>query len=244
MEETMAQCKQCGNKGLFLRVNAHGFCEKCNNSLKQKELEKAKEQERRWEEAKRKIQEDDRVADKQIKQLNDACNKYLSSGEYDKLIAVYEEVFSVPTTWNSASHKLSLVEYYQKSGQNDKAWALLNSIVLDYPDEAYRVRRYQYLQLKNEKKYLEALKIFFLYKFNDCKSITCWSEVKERECTSFLKEAQMLAKKAMLDTDAIFELVNIFISLVESSRSTEATAFNRFKEWYNSIAKQGIFKKR
>lgn len=54
----------------------------------------------------------------------------------------------------------------------------------------------------------------------------------------------MLAKKAMLDTDAIFELVNIFISLVESSRSTEATASNRFKEWYNSIAKQGIFKKR
>ncbi len=233
----MAQCKLCGNKGLFLRVNAHGLCETCSNDLKKKEIEKAKEQERQREEAKIKRQEEDRVADKQINQLNDARNKYLSVGEYDKLIAVYEEVFSVPTTWNSASHKLSLVEFYQKNGQNDKAWSLLNSILLEYPDEVYRVRRSQYRQLKNEKNYLEALKIFFLYKFNDCKAITCWPDVKERERASFLKEAQMLAKKAMLDIDATSELANILISLVESPRSTEATASKKFKEWYNSMAK-------
>ena len=233
----MAQCKQCGKKGLFLCINARGLCETCNNALIKKELEKAKEQKRQQEEAKRKREEEDRVADKQINQLNDARNKYLSVGEYDKLIAVYEEVFSVPTTWNSASHKLSLAEYYQKNGQNDKAWALLNSIALDYPDEAYRARRSQYHQLKNEKKYLEALKMFFLYKFNDCKSITCWPDVKERERASFLKEAQMLAKKANLDIDAISELANIFISLVESPRSTESTASKKFKEWYSSMAK-------
>ena len=233
----MAQCKQCGKKGLFLRINTQGLCEACNNALIKKELEKAKERERHLEESKRKRQEEDRVADKQIKQLNDARNKYLSVGEYDKLIAIYEEVFSVPTTWNSASHKLSLVEYYQKIGQNDKAWVLLNSIVVDYPGEAHRVRRSQYRQLKSEKKYLEALKMFFLYKFNDCKSITCWPDVKGRERASFLKEAQILAKKAMLDIDSISELANIFISLVESPRSTEATASKRFKEWYNSIVK-------
>ena len=233
----MAHCIQCGKKGLFLRINAYGLCEACNNAFKKKELEKAKKQEIQWEEAKRKRQEEDRVADKQINKLNDARNKYLSVGEYDKLIAVYEEVFSVPTTWNSASHKLSLVEYYQKNGQNDKAWALLNSIVLDYPDEAYRVRRAQYRQLKSEKNYLEALKMFYLYKFNDCKSITCWPDVKERERASFLKEAQILAKKAILDIDSISELANVFISLVESPRSTEATASKRFKEWYSSIIK-------
>ena len=237
MEDAMAQCKQCGKKGLFLRINTQGLCDTCNNALKKKELEKAKKQEIQWEEAKRKRQEEDRVADKQINKLNDARNKYLSVGEYDKLIAVYEEVFSVPTTWNSASHKLSLVEYYQKNGQNDKAWALLNSIVADYPDEACRVRRAQYRQLKSEKNYLEALKMFYLYKFNDCKSIACWLDVKERERASFLKEAQMLAKKANLDIDAISELANIFISLVESPRSTESTASKKFKEWYSSMAK-------
>lgn len=233
----MAQCKQCGKKGLFLRINAQGLCGVCIDALKKKELEKAKEQERQWEEAKKKRQEENRIADKQINQLNDACNKYLSVGEYDKLIAIYEEVFSVPTTWNSVGHKLSLVEYYQKNGQNDKAWSLLNSILLDYPDEAYRIRRVQYRQLKKEKNYLEELKMFFLYKFNDCKSITCWPDVKERERASFLKEAQMLAKKAMLDINAVSELANMFISLVDSPRSTEVTATKKFKEWYNSIEK-------
>lgn len=114
---------------------------------------------------------------------------------------------------------------------------MLNSILLDYPDEAYRIRRAQYHQLKKEKNYLEALKMFFLYKFNDCKSITCWPDVKERERASFLKEAQMLAKKAVLDINAVSELANILISLVESPRSTEATAFKKFKEWYSSISK-------
>ena len=47
----------------------------------------------------------------------------------------------------------------------------------------------------------------------------------------------MLAKKAVLDINAVSELANILISLVESPRSTEATAFKKFKEWYSSISK-------
>ena len=72
----MAQCKQCGNKGLFLRVNAHGFCEKCNNSLKQKELEKAKEQERFEKERKNFSEEDINIYKEEEKSKSDSFSDY------------------------------------------------------------------------------------------------------------------------------------------------------------------------
>lgn len=227
----MAQCKKCGKKGFLLRLDKNGLCDSCVESVRQQVQEKAREAEA----LKRKRQEADRMADKQVQRLNDAREKYEKTEEYDKLIAVYEDVFSAPTPWNAASHKLRLVGYYQKCGQWDKAWGLLNSILLDYPDEVCRVRRSQYRQLKDEKKYNDALKMYLLYKFNDCKSITCWPDVKEREYNTFLKEAKSLAKKAKLDVDAVPELADIFIELVESPRSSEATTSKKFKAWYTKI---------
>lgn len=227
----MAQCKKCGKKGFLLRLDKNGLCDSCVESVRQQAQEKAREAEA----LKRKRQEVDRMADKQVQRLNDAREKYEKTEEYDKLIAVYEDVFSAPTPWNAASHKLRLVGYYQKCGQWDKAWGLLNSILLDYPDEVCRVRRSQYRQLKDEKKYNDALKMYLLYKFNDCKSITCWPDVKEREYNTFLKEAKSLAKKAKLDVDAVPELADIFIELVESPRSSEATTSKKFKAWYTKI---------
>lgn len=227
----MAQCKKCGKKGFLLRLDKNGLCDSCVESVRQQAQEKAREAEV----LKRKRQEADRMADKQVQRLNDAREKYEKTEEYDKLIAVYEDVFSAPTPWNAASHKLRLVGYYQKCGQWDKAWGLLNSILLDYPDEVCRVRRSQYRQLKDEKKYNDALKMYLLYKFNDCKSITCWPDVKEREYNTFLKEAKSLAKKAKLDVDAVPELADIFIELVESPRSSEATTSKKFKAWYTKI---------
>ena len=233
----MTQCKKCGKKAFFLHLDKNGLCDSCAESIRQQALEKTREAERQQEEVKRKSQEADRIANEQIKRLNNAREEYEKAEEYYKLIAVYEDVFSAPTPWNAASHKLRLVGYYQKCKQWDKAWALLNAVLLDYPDEVFRVRRSQYRQLKDEKKYNEALKIFFLYKYNDCKSITCWPDVKEREYNSFLKEAQSLAKKAKLDINAVPELAEIFIELVESPRSSEATASRKFKAWYGKTVK-------
>lgn len=233
----MAQCKKCGKKGFFLHLDKKGLCDFCAELIRQQALEKAREVERQWEETKLKWQKADRIADEQIKRLNNAREEYEKVKEYDKLIAVYEEVFSAPTQWNAASHKFRLVGYYQKCKQWDKAWALLNAILLDYPDEVSRVRRSQYRQLKGEKKYNEALKIYFLYKYNDCKSITCWPDVKERECNSFLKEAQSLAQKAKLNINTVPELVDIFIELVESPQSSEASVLMKFKAWYGKIVK-------
>ena len=211
----MAQCKKCGKKGFFLHLNQNGLCDSCVELIHQQTLEKARE----VEEMKRKRQETDRIEDKQIQRLNDAREKYEKTEEYDRLIAVYEDVFSAPTPWNAASQKLRLVGYYQKNAQWDKAWALLNAI------------------LKDEKKYNEALKMYLLYKFNDCKSITCWSDVKEREYNAFLKEAQSLAKKAKLDINAVPELADMFIELVESPRSSETTASKKFKAWYAKMGR-------
>lgn len=229
----MAWCKKCGKKGLFLHINKQGLCDTCASVVKNKILE----EEKQLKNLILKHQEDDRIANEQISRLNEARKRYEPAGEYDKLIAIYEDVFSNPSPWNSATHKLYLVDFYQKNGQNDKAWALLNAIIMEYPNEAYRVRRAQYRQLKKEKNFLEALKMYFLYRFNECKAITCWSDVKERELASFLKEAQMLAKKANLDVNTVSKLADIFVNLIENSRSTEVTALKKFKEWYNSIAK-------
>ena len=52
-----------------------------------------------------------------------------------------------------------------------------------------------------------------------------------------MKEAQSLAKKAKLDINAVPELADIFIELVESPRSSEATATKKFKAWYGKMAK-------
>jgi len=233
----MAQCKKCGKKGLFLHLDKNNLCDTCVELIRQQALEKAREAQRQLEEMKRKRQEADRIADEQIKRLNNAREKYEKTEEYDKLIAVYEDVFCASTLWNSASEKFRLVGYYQKCKQLDKAWTLLNTILLDYPDEVFRVRRSQYRQLKDEKKYNEALKMYLLYKYSDCKSITCWPDVKEREYNSFIKEAQSLAKKAKLDINAVPELADIFIELVESPRSSEATASRKFKAWYGKVVK-------
>ena len=109
----MAQCKKCGKKGFFLRLDKNGFCDSCVDSLRQQSLEKARKSERQLDEMKRKQQEVDRIVDEQLKRLNNAREEYEKTEEYDKLIAVYEDVFSAPTPWNTASHKLRLVGYYQ-----------------------------------------------------------------------------------------------------------------------------------
>lgn len=224
----MAKCKQCGKHGIFLRVNKDGFCDTCaKNTYKQNSAHV-----NRLAKSTHKMLEEDRLASEQIKRLNDAREKYEEPGQYDKLIAVYEDVFSSPVHFNAASHKLALVQFYQKSGQNDKAWSLLNIIAMEYPDDLCRVRRIQYHQLKGEKNYSEALKMYFLYRFNDCKSITCWPDVKEREQASFQKEVHALVKKAGLDVQSIPELISIFVSLIENPRASEAAAVSKFKSWY------------
>ena len=225
----MARCKRCGKSGFFFHVGKSGLCDSCAAIAEKHTLQ--------LEEMKRKQQAEDKLVNEQLKRLNEARDKYEKDGQYDKLIAIYEEVLSSPTFFNAVRHKLLLVEYYQKNAQRDKAWALLNSIALEYPDEICRVRRAQYRQLKNEKNYPEALKMYFLYKFNDCRNIACWSEVKEKEYASFQKEAQILAKKAKLDTQSISGLTDVFIKLVETSRATESTALKEFKVWYRNAVK-------
>lgn len=228
----MSHCKGCGKKGFFLHINKTGLCDSCMKEA----LEKAKGQERRWEETKCKMDENLRIANEQVAQLNAARNKYEKTKEYGKLIEVYENILSpLPTTWNSLSHTFLLVEYYQKDNQRDKAWTLLNSILLKYPNEACRVRRAQYRLLKREKNFSEALKMYFLYKFNDCKSIVCWETVRDSERNSFFKEAQALAKSAKLDIQAVPQLADSLIKLVENPYTDERTAIREFNSWYSKL---------
>ena len=59
----MAQCRKCGKKGFFLRLDKNGLCDSCIESIRQQTLEKARESERKLEETKRKQQAVDRIVD-------------------------------------------------------------------------------------------------------------------------------------------------------------------------------------
>ena len=224
----MGECRSCGKKGFFLHVNKKGLCESCEKKVQRQMLE----QEQKIE----KIKRENELMDEQIQRLNEARKKYEKEGNYDKLIMIYEEVFSQPCFYNAASQKLLLVKFYQKHGQDDKAWALLNSIALEYPNDIYRVRREQYRQLKREQKYSDALEMYFLFKINDCREIACWAENKDRETDLFQKEARTIAKKAKLDEQSITELTDIFIDIVEKPKISEVIALRKYREWYKKQA--------
>ena len=76
---------------------------------------------------------------------------------------------------------------------------------------------------------------YFLYKFNDCKSIVCWETVRASERNSFCKEAQALAKRAKLDIQAVPQLADSLIKLVENPYTDERTAIREFNSWYSKL---------
>lgn len=238
----MAKCKVCGKKGLFLSVNKERLCAACaekERAIVEKLEADTRETKARIEEQKKLQKEKGRTSDSQIKRLKAAANKYEETEEWDKLISVYEEVlFSGKCDWRTDSHMHKLVEYYQKAGQNDNAWALLNKILLEYPDDACRVRHDQYKILKKEKNYPDALKMYFYYCFDDYKEITCWPDVKERRLGVFKKEATILAKRCKIAPEEVEKLTEILGQLVENKRASETTASTKFKAWYKEATKQ------
>ena len=222
----MAKCSKCGKSGLFLKIDKNGLCKDCaamKTSSASMDLNKLRTE----------IAAQTAKADKQLERLNAARNKYEPAGDYESLIKVYESVFKEKNDWNTCTHKLRLAEYYLKAGYNDKSWLLLTRMVTEFPDDLTRIRRQQYKQLKSEKKYDEALKMWYLFKFNNFKYTVTRNNMK---IDDFTVEAVKLGTKASLSGEEIDKLSNILVSCVEK-QVDETEAISQFNKWYSCINK-------
>ena len=170
------------------------------------------------------------ISDKEIEALNKANKNYQEDEDLNAVIEVYEYIFSKPNYWNTASHKFRLIEYYWKANRNDSAWKLLNQMIIENPDYLYKTRYYQYKQLKNESNYTEALKMWYLYCFNDYKLITCWDDSM---INKFDKEAKALCKKKGISQEKENDLKQTLLSIVKDKSSNEGIAYKKFIAWYN-----------
>lgn len=227
----MGKCKSCGKFGFFLRLNQNGLCSECA-AKKSAALKRSSSSVKKISANLTRMQKEQELADQQIARLNKAREQYGPSKDYDSLIEVYEQVFSEKNSWNTCSHKLKLSEYYLKAGRNNDSWKLLNSLVTEFPNEIARIRKLQYKQLKSEKKYPEALKMLFIYKFDDYKSYTSW---QASHLEDFKKDAVTLGKKIKLSESDIADLTDILGKSVRSSKCDERMASERFKEWYSKL---------
>ena len=168
----MPKCKKCGKKGLFLKLNEDGLCEECAERAFQVAcglMERAE-------------------AEYQEELLYDACmavEEYEKDGDIAKAIAALEEVIIEPgpailnyEPLLDQKYTRFLFDLYKKSGQNDKAWELLNECVPDAVCYGGRtrmpirdVRLEMAKMLESEKKYSDAIEMYMRSYFYDASVI-------------------------------------------------------------------------
>ena len=192
--------------------------------------------------------EDCRKESEQLDRLNEALSKYGSIKDYNSIITVYEDVFSEQINWNALTHKLKLSEMYIKAGRLDDSWKLLNALINEYPDELARIRGCQFKQLKREKKYHEALRMWYMHKFDKISLTrsdyeTYGNEIYSQEeiyefiaydIEEFTKTASIIAQKAKIPIANIKDLETVFVSCF-ANRMSEGKAVQKFNEWFKSL---------
>ena len=187
----------------------------------QKTLEQHLEDDQDDEYGIKKQREKRKNADQEIADMQAADAAYAIDNDISKRIQVYERCVHSGVTWNKFNFALSLVDMYMKSNQNNKAWSLLNQTMIDgsitpYPDiELPRVRYWQYKILKQENKYLDALRMLVLSRLGtvpnfgtkqfqrECKALLKNTDITEEEFASFLQTLE--AKGSKLTEDFVFK---------------------------------------
>lgn len=115
--------------------------------------------------------------------VNAANAQYAEDGNIDALIKVYEFAFIESTPPCKSSQNLKLVDLYLKTGQNNKAWHFLNSLITSQEAPIEKIRHEQARILKKEKRYVYALEMTMyehLHKYE-------WNNTFHRD--AFIKDA-------------------------------------------------------
>ena len=169
----------------------------------------------------------DKKADKEIEDLNNAYGEYKEDKDIDKCIAVYERCIHSGVLWNKKNFAITLVKLYMDNHQNNKAWGLLNQMIVDksiIPDpmaELTTIRYWQYKILKQEGKNVDALRMLVLSRLTpvpgfdtkkfiqEYKSLLKETSITEEEFTSFLNMLTYKAKRTTLTEDTVIKQFDI-----------------------------------
>ena len=209
----MAQCQKCGKRGLFLKLDKDGFCSECHEEIQQFLVRQE-----------RQIAEMDAWLDHQdelLQRVQKAREEYSQDEDADKIIEVMESALinEKPPLLNAQGHTLFLIELYKKTGQNDKAWGLLNSCLLDngmydgktrLPKE--KIRSEMARLLKSEKKYAEAIEMYMLQHLERA----TWTDFNEER---FRKDIKPCISKLKWDESAVDAILTILNEAISSGKS-------------------------
>ena len=238
----MAKCKVCGKAGLFLKLDKNGKCKDCAYKMKvsvdgkavvfdakkfdeQSKKETTEEWLNRVSPEYRESKNDLENQEKLLASVWEAREQYKTDNDINKVISVYEQalITSNPPL-RSDAHTMYLADLYIKSGQNDKAWGYLNSILISHIRLTGKIRYAQCKILKKEKKYVDAMQMLMLsYLFNSKMN----DDFRE---TAFVKDATPIANKLKWDSDKIDILTQIISNQVKRKNYDEGTLIKSFKK--------------
>lgn len=148
--------------------------------------------------------------DKEIQKLNDALDVYEVDGDIEKIISTYENVLSKANNWNTFSHQLKLISFYNKEKRYDDSWKLLQKMnfeAMNHPHHFSRTKSILYEEYKiskAENRYLDALEQ--LIEYHALKSGMQDGHCFEEE--RFIKEANTLMKHTGIQKEQLDELIN------------------------------------
>lgn len=130
---------------------------------------------------------------KLLGEVFEAKSRYEEDGDLDAVIEAFEAAFIKADPPCVSSQCFTLVDYYLKAGQNDKAWRYMNKLYTKFPVYRGRIRNLQAKILKKEKKYSDAIEMYML-----CYLIRAdGNNIFDKE--KFLKTINVCANKLKLD---------------------------------------------
>lgn len=238
----MAKCKVCGKSGLFLKLDKNGKCKDCTYKAKvsvngktvvfdaqkfneQSKKETTEEWLSRVNPKYKKSKNELEYQDKLLTSVGEAREQYNTDNDIDKLISVYEyALITSNPPLRSDTHTMYLADLYIKSGQNDKAWGYLNSILFSHSELTGKIRLAQCKILKKEKKYVDAMQMLMLsYLFN-----SKWNNTFRD--AAFVKDATPIANKLKWDSGKIDILAQIISNQVKRKNYDEGALIKFFQK--------------
>lgn len=208
----MAKCKKCGKKGLLLKLDANGLCAECATAVNQQINQMFAEQDAQIAKLDKELAHQDKLLQNVLK----AKEAYKADGDIQKAIESFEGaiVKANPPLLNAQSHTTFLIDLYKKSGQNDKAWGLLNDCIMDsakYDGRTrlpmQKVRMEMAKILKGEKRYSDAVEMYLLAFYHDALSANADSAEYFEE--RFRKNIKPCVSKLKWDDETVSNLIAI-----------------------------------
>ena len=235
----MAKCKRCGKKGLLLKVDESGLCAECA-ALMNQELDRILIEQ---EEQIARLDEELAYQDKLLDIVLKARDEYSKGGDIEKAIESLEEaiVKAKPPLLRASGHTVFLIDLYKKTGQNDKAWGLLNSCLMDaslYGAERLapsKIRLEMAKILKSEKKYSAAIEMYMLVFLHDGAAFhESYAEAHEEK---FRKNIKPCLSKLKWDEGVASDLITLVkdsLAIGKSPAASEAIMIEQYRTYLNN----------